>query len=65
LQYFLGFVLSHHGEWYLDVKEEDASTAAAACYWSGTVYLIYMIWCGCRIKNAGSKGQELDDEPDV
>ena len=64
-QTFIGLILSMGGEWYLGVPEENASSAATACFAAAFFYLLYLIGCGMRVqKELNRKGDAelLEDE---
>ena len=65
-QTFIGLILSMGGEWYLGVPEENASSAATACFAAAFFYLLYLIGCGMRVQKElnRSKGDAelLEDE---
>mmetsp|Transcript_66889 Transcript_66889/g.111109 ORF Transcript_66889/g.111109 Transcript_66889/m.111109 type:complete len:86 (+) Transcript_66889:42-299(+) len=60
--FFLGAVLLNGGGWYLDISEEESQTSATACFFAGSIYLLYLVFCMLRI-GSSNKGEQLDDEP--
>ena len=63
---FFTAVLKSGGEWYLGVSAEDAPAAANATLTAAGVYVLFLAYCGMKLKSGGgSEKTEAADDDDV
>jgi len=44
-----GYILQHGGNWYMNISNEAAPSAATGCYIAAAIYAGYLFFCGYRV----------------
>ena len=57
-----GMVLNSGGNWYLNVSNENAKSAAHGCFFAAFLYAGYVAFCGLRVCKLVAKSKAAERE---
>ena len=52
---FITAILKSGGAWFLGLAEHDAEAAASATLAAACIYMVFLVWCGMKLKGGGAK----------